>query len=273
VLRLGVAVSLSTLLAACSVVSRREPPPAPQPPVQPVPGPSVPEKPRDIDSIPDAVPKWEPRSKRGNPPFYTVLGKRYVVLDTAEGYVERGVASWYGPTFHGEATAMGEPYDMYGMTAAHKTLPLPAYARVTNLRNGKSVVVRINDRGPFAKNRLIDLSYTAAAKLDMLKEGTTLVEVRVVTPKDTGQLARAEQQPPPTLYVQAGAFAEERNATQLLARMKANGIQNAFVLNPPDGKSRLFRVRVGPVANTAEFDRVAAQLAKIGISDVRLALD
>ncbi|HVY81524.1 MAG TPA: septal ring lytic transglycosylase RlpA family protein [Steroidobacteraceae bacterium] len=273
-LRLGAAVAVSTLLAACSVVSRREPPSSPQPPVMPpVPGPSVPEKPRDIDSIPDAVPKWEPRSKRGNPPFYTVLGKRYVVLDTAEGYVERGVASWYGPTFHGELTSMGEPYDMYGMTAAHKTLPLPTYARVTNLRNGKSVVVRINDRGPFAKNRLIDLSYTAAAKLDMLKEGTTLVEVRVVTPNDTQQLVRSDQQPPPTLYVQAGAFAEERNATRLLARMKANGIQNAFVLSPPDGKSRLFRVRVGPVADTADFDRVAAQLAKIGISDVRLALD
>jgi rare lipoprotein A len=272
--RLGVAAAISTLLAACSVVSRREQPPPPQPPVmQSVPPPAVPEKPRDIDAIPDAIPKWEPRSKRGNPPFYTVLGKRYVVLDSAEGYVERGVASWYGPTFHGESTSIGEPYDMYGMTAAHKTLPLPAYARVTNLRNGKSVVVRINDRGPFAKNRLIDLSYTAAAKLDMLKDGTTLVEVKVVTPNDTEKLARTDQLPPPTLYVQAGAFAEERNATQLVARMKANGIDNAFVLNPPDGKSRLFRVRAGPVANTADFDRLAAKLAKLGISDVRLAMD
>jgi rare lipoprotein A len=273
-LRLGVALSLSTLLAACSVVSRREPPPSPQPPVmQSVPPPSVPEKPRDIDSVPDAVPKWEPRSKRGNPPFYTVLGKRYVVLDTAEGYVERGVASWYGPTFHGESTSTGEAYDMYGMSAAHKTLPLPAYARVTNLRNGKSVVVRINDRGPFAKNRIIDLSYTAAAKLDMLKDGTTLVEVKVVTPNDTDKLARGDELPPQTLYIQAGAFADERNAAQLVARMKASGIDNAFVQNPPDGKSRLFRVRAGPIANTADFDRLAAQLAKLGISDVRLAMD
>jgi rare lipoprotein A len=269
-----VAAAISTLLAACSVVSRREQPPPPQPPVmQSVPPPAVPEKPRDIDAIPDAIPKWEPRSKRGNPPFYTVLGKRYVVLDSAEGYVERGVASWYGPTFHGESTSIGEPYDMYGMTAAHKTLPLPAYARVTNLRNGKSVVVRINDRGPFAKNRLIDLSYTAAAKLDMLKDGTTLVEVKVVTPNDTDKLARTDELPPQTLYIQAGAFADERNASQLVARMKANGIGNAFVLNPPDGKSRLFRVRAGPVANTADFDRLAAKLAKLGISDVRLAMD
>jgi len=242
--------------------------------MQPVPGPSTPaEKPRDILSIPDAVPKWEPRSKRGNPPFYTVLGKRYVVLDTAEGYVERGVASWYGPTFHGVATSIGEPYDMYGMSAAHKTLPLPAYARVTNLRNGKTIVVRINDRGPFAKNRIIDLSYTAAAKLDMLKEGTTLVEVQVVTPNDTDKLARNDELPPQTLYIQAGAFADERNATQLVARMKADGIDNAFVQNPPDGKSRLFRVRAGPIASTAEFDRLAAKLAKLGISDVRLAMD
>jgi rare lipoprotein A len=272
--RLSVAATVSTLLAACSVVNRREaPPPSPPPVMQPVPPPAVPEKPRDIDSIPDAVPKWEPRSKRGNPPFYKVLGKRYVVLDKAEGYVERGVASWYGPTFHGESTSIGEQYDMYGMTAAHKTLPLPAYARVTNLRNGKSVVVRINDRGPFAKNRIIDLSYTAAAKLDMLKDGTTLVEVRVVTPNDTDKLARTDQLPPQPLYIQAGAFADERNATQLVARMKASGIDNAFVQDPPDGKSRLFRVRAGPIANTAEFDRLAAKLGKLGISDVRLAMD
>src|SRR5262245_6035155 len=141
-----------------------------------------PKIPGDLNSIPDAVPKYEPRSKRGNPPFYTVLGKRYAVMDSADGYLERGVASWYGPTFHGESTSMGERYDMYSMTAAHKTLPLPAYARVTNLANGKSVVVRINDRGPFAKNRIIDLSYTAAAKLDMIKEGTALVEVRALQP-------------------------------------------------------------------------------------------
>jgi rare lipoprotein A len=269
---------MSTLLAACSVVSRREPPPSLPPPVmQPVPHPSTstPEPPKDINSIPDAVPKWEPRSKRGNPPFYTVLGKRYAVLDSAEGFVERGVASWYGPTFHGVATSIGEQYDMYGMTAAHKTLPLPAYARVTNLRNGKSVVVRINDRGPFVANRIIDLSYTAAAKLDMLKEGTTLVEVKVVTPDDSekDKLTRNEEQPPQTLYIQAGAFADENNARRLAERLKAGGITSAFVQEPPTGKARLFRVRAGPVKSTADFDRLAAQLAKLGIPDVRLAMD
>jgi rare lipoprotein A len=271
--RLASALALCGLLSACSIASRREAPPSlPSPVMQPVPPPGA-GPPPDPSSVPDAVPKFEPRSKRGNPPFYTVLGKRYVVLDSAEGFVERGVASWYGPTFHGISTSMGESYDMYGMTAAHKTLPLPAYARVTNLRNGRSCVVRINDRGPFAKNRIIDLSYTAAAKLDMLREGTTLVEVRVVTPADTDKLTRNDQQPPPTLYIQAGAFADERNAQRLVERLKAGGVNTAFVQSPVEGKPRMFRVRAGPVSNVAEFDRLAAQLATLGMTDVRLASD
>jgi rare lipoprotein A len=275
-LRLLAALTLSALLTACSITGKREVPPPPSlpPPVmQPVPPPSTGQPPKDIHSIPDAVPKWEARSKRGNPPFYTVLGKRYVLLPSAEGYVERGVASWYGPTFHGVSTSIGEKYDMYGMSAAHKTLPLPAYARVTNLRNGKSVVVRVNDRGPFVANRIIDLSYTAAAKLGMLKDGTTLVEVKVVTPEDTDRLTRNDELPPQTLYIQAGAFSDERNANQLVARMKSGGIANAFVQSPPDGKPRVFRVRAGPIANAAEFDRLTAKLTSLGISDVRLASD
>ena len=227
----------------------------------------------DIDSIPDAVPKDEPRSKRGNPPFYTVLGKRYAVLDSADGFIERGVASWYGPTFHGESTSIGESYDMYGMSAAHKTLPLPAYARVTNLSNGRSVVVRINDRGPFAKNRIIDLSYTAAAKLDMLRDGTALVEVRTLRPGGDDNLRRSDETPPQTLYVQAGAFGDETNAKRLVERLQAGGIKNAFVRSPVASGPKLFRVRVGPVGSTVEFDSLAARLAKLGISDVRLATD
>jgi rare lipoprotein A len=240
--------------------------------MQPVPPPTA-HPPPDILAIPDAVPRFEPRSKRGNPPFYTVFGKRYEVLDTAEGYVERGVASWYGPKFHGSLTSMGETYDMYAMTAAHKTLPLPAYARVTNLRNGKSVVVRINDRGPFAKNRLIDLSYTAAAKLDMLREGTTLVEVRALTPQSPDPITRSEELPPQDLFVQAGAFADERNAKRLADRLRAEGIKGVFVQSPLDGKARLYRVRAGPVTNAAEFDRLIARLNKLGIHDAHLALD
>jgi rare lipoprotein A len=128
------------------------------------------------------VPRFEPRSPYGNPPFYVVAGHRYAVLPTSNGFVERGVASWYGTEFHGLRTSTGEPYDMFAMTAAHKTLPLPCYARVTNLSNGRSVVVRINDRGPFVDNRIIDLSYSAASKLDMIRKGTAFVQVEVLTP-------------------------------------------------------------------------------------------
>ncbi|MEJ0036631.1 MAG: septal ring lytic transglycosylase RlpA family protein [Gammaproteobacteria bacterium] len=268
---------LAMLLSACSVATRRPAPgPLPHPEMQPVPPPTARQPggpPVDIASVPDAIPKDEPRSRRGNPPFYTVLGKRYVVLDSGDGFVERGVASWYGPTFHGEATSIGESYDMYGMTAAHKTLPLPAYARVTNLSNGKSIVVRINDRGPFAKNRIIDLSYTAAAKLDMLRDGTALVEIRTLRPGGDDNLRRSDETPPQTLYVQAGAFADEANANRLVQRLQASGIANCFVRAPQGTGPKLFRVRAGPVASTAEFDNLAARLAKLGIADVRLATD
>lgn len=254
--RIATAGLLAALLAACAT---REP--------------RLPDPPRNVDAIPDAVPRPEPRSARGNPRFYEVLGKRYYVLPSAEGYVERGVASWYGPEFHGKPTAMGERYDMYAMTAAHTTLPLPTYARVTNLRNGRSVVVRINDRGPFVHNRIIDLSYAAALKLDMVRDGTTLVEVRALTPGSPDVLTRTAQTPPPELFVQAGAFADERNAQRLLERLKAAGFSNAFIWAPPSRADRLFRVRVGPITEVAEFDRIVARLAALGIPDARLASD
>jgi rare lipoprotein A len=249
-------------LSACSVIAHR--PTAPPPPPPP---------PASITAVPDAVPRPEPRSAHGNPPFYNVLGRRYFVLAVADGYLERGVASWYGPTFHGGNTSSGEPYDMYAMTAAHKTLPLPSYVRVTNLRNGRSVVVRVNDRGPFVANRLIDLSYTAAVKLDMIREGTTLVEVRALTPGVPDQFTRSAESPPPTLYVQAGAFADAENAQRLLARLQAAGLSGAFVALPLEGSSHLYRVRLGPVGSVAEFDAIAARLASLGINDARLALD
>lgn len=144
----------------------------------------LPAHPPDVSQIPDAIPRYEPRSAFGNPPFYQVYGHRYTVLGSSVGYVERGIASWYGTEFHGLRTATGEPYDMFAMTAAHKTLPLPCYARVINLSNGRSVVVRINDRGPFVSNRIIDLSYAAAAKLGMIGTGTAFVEVETLTPSN-----------------------------------------------------------------------------------------
>jgi rare lipoprotein A len=168
------------LLAGCAhAPPRPSPAPAPAPAA---PTTVLPRNAPDVYQVPDAVPRDEPRSAFGNPPFYYVAGHRYVVLPSATGYVERGVASWYGTEFHGLRTSTGEPYDMFAMTAAHKTLPLPCYARVTNLSNGRSVVVRINDRGPFVSNRIIDVSYSAAARLDMIRNGTAFVQVEVLTP-------------------------------------------------------------------------------------------
>jgi len=135
----------------------------------------------------DAVPKKEPRSRYGNPSVYKELGHWYTVMESSYGYQERGVASWYGKKFHGRPTSSQEPYDMYAMTAAHKTLPLPTYVRVRNLRNNKSVVVKVNDRGPFIDNRIIDLSYSAAAKLDMIRDGTGMVEVTALSFDDPPQ--------------------------------------------------------------------------------------
>ena len=267
---LALLAAAALTMSGCSLGPRRG---APAAPVPPAPATATPAPPANPDAIPDAVPRQEPRSAHGNPPFYDVLGQRYFVLAGADGYVERGVASWYGPTFHGGSTSSGEQYDMYGMTAAHKTLPLPTYVRVTNLRNGRSVVVRVNDRGPFVANRLIDLSYTAAAKLDMLREGTTLVEVRALVPGVPDDLTRSSQLPPPTLYVQAGAFSDQQNAERLNERLHGAGLASAFVLSPLEGKSHLYRVRLGPVASVADFDQLAARLAALGIRDARLASD
>jgi rare lipoprotein A len=162
---------------------------------------------------------------------------------------------------------------MYGMTAAHKTLPLPTYARVTNLRNGRSITVRINDRGPFVANRLIDLSYTAAAKLDMLRDGTTLVEVRAIVPGQPDNLTRISETPPPVLYVQAGAFADQGNAQRMITRLRKAGLTTAFIAPLADDKPLLYRVRVGPISSVAAFDRLAAKLAALGIAGARLAMD
>lgn len=252
---------LALALAGC--VSA--PPERPRAPTRPAPSPA------EVAAIPDPVPQVEPRSARGNPPFYDVMGKRYFVMEDSAGYVERGIASWYGPGFHSGSTSNGERYDMYAMTAAHKTLPLPCYVQVTNLRNGKSVVVRVNDRGPFKDGRIIDLSYTAAAKLGMLKDGTTFVEVRALTPQTTTKetpIAAGS-----SLFVQAGAFSSEANATSLLERLRSRGVQNSFVRRDEVDGRTLYRVRVGPLPSVSEFDRVVSQLKSLGVADARLAAD
>ena len=261
----------AALLAGCATAPTTRPAPsAPREPTHvPVPPPVL-SPPKDIGAIPDAVPRAEPKSAKGNPPFYTVLGKRYFVMPSAEGYHERGVASWYGPGFHESSTSNGEAYDMYAMTAAHKTLPLPTYVQVTNLKNGRSVVVRVNDRGPFKDTRIIDLSYTAAAKLDMLREGTSFVEVRALIPGSevdpTG--IKASQ-----LYVQAGAFSSQSNAANLLAQLRTKGVSNGFVREDLINGKQMYRVRIGPIPTVPEFDRVLARLKSLGVPDARLALD
>ena len=173
-------------LAACS--ARK-----PIPPSGPAPDryPDAASVPAAAHAMPDAVPVAEPRSRYGNPKTYEVMGERYFVLDTADGYKESGRASWYGTKFHGRRTSSGEPYDMYQMTAAHKTLPLPTYVRVTRKSNGRSVIVRVNDRGPFHTGRIIDLSYAAASRLDLLQAGSAEVTVEVVPPGATATVAPA----------------------------------------------------------------------------------
>jgi rare lipoprotein A len=241
--------------------------PEPSPPPTTTPPP-----PANLDAIPDPVPRAEPRSARGNPVSYEVFGKRYHVLATSEGYRERGVASWYGPDFHARPTSSGEPYDMYAMTAAHKTLPIPAYARVTNLANGRSVIVRINDRGPFVNNRIIDLSYTAAHKLDMWRAGTAFVEVEVITPGATADIARDLTPPPattaltgPVLYLQVGAFGVADNAAKLADRLRAGGIAMVGV-SAPTGTPPLYRVRIGPISDVAAYDAMAERVARLGLT-------
>ena len=239
-------------LAGCA----REPlRPAPPPAPAPAPGSA-------------AVPHDEPRSKYGNPPFYEVGGRRYVVLQSAVGFVEQGVASWYGPDFHGGRTATGETYDMNAMTGAHPTLPLPTWVRVTNLENGRSVVVRLNDRGPFAKDRIIDLSHAAAEQLDMIRKGTARVEVRSLAVGDTAPPPAAM----PAYYAQAGAFGSRENAEALATRLRAAGIANVTVTESTVDGRPMFRVRAGPAANFAEFDALAERMRLAGADSVRLAL-
>ncbi len=274
-LALPFCVAIAVGMAACFSAPRL----SKRPGATPVPAPL--ERPPPPDSVPDMVPRNEPRSRNGNPPFYDVLGKRYFVLSSSVGYVERGVASWYGPGFHKVRTSTGEPYDMYAMTAAHKTLPLPAYARVTNLQNGRSIVVRINDRGPFVGNRIIDLSYTAASKLDMLRNGTAMVEVRTIEPaapapassSDSAVGATLTVPVPRALFIQAGAFSDPKNAQRLVEKLRGGSYGKVFVRDNEIAGRRMYRVRIGPVPNVVEFDRIVAALERDGINDAHIALD
>ena len=234
----------------------------------------------------DAIPRPEPRSRYGNGPVYEVFGQRYTVMDSSAGYKERGVASWYGNKFHGKRTSNQEVYDMHAMTAAHKSLPLPSYVQVRNLRNNKSVVVRVNDRGPFVDNRIIDLSYSAARKLDMIKAGTSLVEVEAISfdapagDRVVRQTTPRAAPPPKTepavnneVFVQVGAFGSRENAQRRLGALRSGGISNSFVLEDTNSNPTLYRVRIGPIKGVIEYDILVEELENRGISDPYLVTE
>ncbi|TPE48726.1 septal ring lytic transglycosylase RlpA family protein [Maribrevibacterium harenarium] len=252
-----------------------------------------------VDHLPDLVPKYEPKSRGGNKSPYEVWGKTYYVMDSAEGYVAEGTASWYGNKFHGHKTSNGEIYDMYAFSAAHKSLPLPTYLKVTNLDNGRTVIVRVNDRGPFHGDRIIDLSYAAAARLDYHKKGLARVRIEAITPKP-GETVVTNPKPvaavssvavtsTPTAmpvvettkspenqllfsHLQIGAFTQEQSAQGLKQRLfeKFDTTISLSVLKADDG---LFKVLVGPYSSVNELDQWQTKLEAAGFArGVRVAI-
>ena len=222
----------------------------------------------------------EAKSRYGNPKSYVVFGKRYVPLNSSENFVERGVASWYGKKFHGRRTSNGETYNMYAMTAAHKTLPLPTYVRVTNLDNRQSIVVRVNDRGPFHDNRIIDLSYSGATKLGMLQQGTALVEVQAIDPRrpTAASVATAPSgsnsvEKKVRLFLQVGAFSERGNAETLKRRVKEFADEQMQIVEVIRSGKTIYRVRVGPLLDVAHADRLAFMLADAGLERPHIILE
>lgn len=204
--------------------------------------------------VADAVPRPDPLLPAGNTSPYVIEGREYRVLASATGYEETGVASWYGTKFHGQRTANGEIYDLYLATAAHRSLPLPSYVRVTNLRNDRQIVVRVNDRGPFHSERLIDLSYAAAVRLGFAEQGTT--EVRVETIELAGVDDRRGQPGGEYRYLQLGAFSSLRSARELRDSVSAM-VEVPVRVSPVDvGGQRLNRVRLGPVDDGRELQRL-----------------
>ena len=251
----------------------------------------------DNRKISNAVPKVEPRSRGGNFTPYTVLGKTYRVMKSSKGYKERGDASWYGTKFHGRLTSNGERYDMYAMTAAHKSLPIPTYVTVKNLDNGREIIVRVNDRGPFHEGRIIDLSYAAASKIGMLKKGTARVEVEAIDPREWKKSKRARKKAtvraaktpaaltpaatqtaissansspvsPKRQYLQVAAY-KNLTAAQALQNRLLDALQaineTANVVRHPSAQG-VYRVRIGPFASTVDSLSIknAASLESFG---------
>ena len=218
------------------------------------------------DEIPDAVPVSVTPSKYGNPDSYEVFGKTYRVMDSSTGFKQKGIASWYGNKFHGERTSSGEDYDMYAMTAAHKTLPIPVFVEVTNHDNGRKAIVKVNDRGPFHEGRIIDLSYAAATKLGVAQSGTANVSIKVLSTKQekNRQRSAAIVESPISdgdkLYVQVAAFSSEENALQHLGALQGEGFSDVRLhIESKKGKA-LYRIRIGPLPSEQVAERVLSQL-------------
>lgn len=252
-----------------------------------------PDRPVSVGHIDEPVPKVEPRTRAGNSSPYKVLGKTYHVLQSPDGYKAKGVASWYGKKFHGRRTANGEVYDMYAMTAAHKTLPIPSYVRVTNIANRRSIIVRVNDRGPFHGDRLIDLSYTAAKKLGFENTGTANVTIEYIDPlvyqkpyaKETEvQLASAAgstkelpaptpersggYQLPPDTWLQVGAFSEQAAALKMKVKLESMTHYPVVIFAPEaKAKDKLFRVRVGPLKDNFDLLELRKQMQEQKLPD------
>lgn len=245
----------ATLVSACATAP--ETPPAS--PTAPAP------------SYSEPVPRHEPLSAYGNHSPYIVANRTYRVLPTSEGYVEEGLASWYGVPFHGRRTSNQEIYDMHQFTAAHKTLPLPTYAEVTNLENGRSVIVRINDRGPFKSKRIIDLSKAAAEKLGMIEQGIAKVRVRALIPE--GAAARPAVETAEAIYLQLGAFGSEDNALALIGRLRGQIDPHPHITTIATDSASLHRVRIGPLASTAQASRLSEEVIALGFPAPKIVFE
>jgi len=241
---------LVLLFSACGIVSNRD---------------SAPRNAKiDLNAISNATPKDEPFSKYGNPAKYSVFGKTYYTLKSNHGFKQTGDASWYGTKFHGRRTSSGEAYDMYAMTAAHKTLPLPSYVKVTNLDNNKQIVVKVNDRGPFHAGRIIDLSYVAALKLDIVKNGTGRVEIEVINTSSAKQV-KAKQ-----VFVQVGAFSDKENAQQIHDKLAAASIESDIHKVIVNAKKHIYRVRIGPFDQHDEAGSMIKNLEDLGVGEAKV---
>lgn len=225
------------------------------------------------------VPETTP-SQRGNPSSYVVFGKRYYVLDSSEGFVQRGVASWYGTKFHGRPTSSGETYNMHAMTAAHKTLPIPVYVHVKNLDNGRSAVVKVNDRGPFISGRIIDLSYAAAKKLGVDGPGTANVEISVLAQGESEPTRVVRTIPLVTnfkddlpLFIQMGSFASQLNANNLVQNLLDANEKAVKISELETEGGLLYRVRVGPLFDIEEANAILARLRDKGFQTAHIVVE